>query len=159
MSIAIIDMQGFKGDFNNFIVKELAVSLSEAENYNYFIKSPFAFNKLSTSLQKQSKWLTKNYHKIGWDYGNDELENVVKFLKTNTLNADLIYVKGEEKLKWISEILNTNIVIENIENINCPNFKSLYKTYHSIINKTKCIHSHNCSLKNVICLRNFLKNI
>lgn len=157
MGIVIIDVQGFKDDFNKFIVKELAVSLSETENYNYFIASPFDFNKLSPSLQKQSKWLTKNFHKIAWTYGSENLKNVLKSIQISTSTADLIYVKGIEKQKWVSELLKTNIIIENIENIDCPNFTILYKTYQSIIDKSTCIHSTNCALKNVICLRNFLK--
>lgn len=159
MVIAFIDVQGFKGEHNKFIVKELALSISLTENYNFFIKSPFGKNKLSKSLQQQSTWLTNNFHFIKWNEGTYTIDHVKEILKQKTSKTKTIYVKGAEKKKWVRDIFKLHTCIVNIEDFfQCPNFTTLYQLNQIKINNITCIHSNHCALKNVICLRNFFEN-
>lgn len=67
-----------------------------------------------------------------------------------------IYTKGYEKKHWLQYILETNKVY-NLEDIECPNFETLYINYSSDIQT--CIYYHNniWAYKNAFCLYKWCK--
>lgn len=121
MDFAIVDLQGFKDDWNNFIVKELSF-LTQNIKFSDVIKSPYEFDKLSSRSQKVARWLIDNYHGVDW---NDGYISVTELRKTilPILKNKIIYVKGEEKIHWLRDILDEknkeNLLIVNIEIIGC----------------------------------------
>ena len=74
------DVQGFIGYNNEFIPKELAL-IHQGQHQHFLIKSPFEFNKLSTALQRQVKWLNHHHHGISWEDGTTNLTFVKNLIK------------------------------------------------------------------------------
>lgn len=151
-NISTLDVQGFKGNNNKFIAKEVAVTFgSDAEYQNFIIKPPFEFKKLDFIYQKQAKWLTKNHHGFHWKDGSITFSTVRAFLCKNLKHSE-IYVKGIEKKTWIENILNKEVY--NLEDLTCPNFQQLYET----ITTPRLCSAHNgiCALRNALVIRKFL---
>ena len=78
-------------------------------------------------------------------------------LNTALKDAAIIYVKGEEKIKWINEKINRRISIVDLQQMGCPAIKVLQE------NETKC-NNHKvhltpvCAAKNIQLLKNWLLN-
>lgn len=173
---AFIDFQGFKDNSNRFIVKEFAVKTKNLK-FHDIIKSPKADSVaiLDKEHQKQAKWLTENYHGLEWNSGYISLSELRNIIVT-ILSKKVVYVKGEEKVKWLENILKTqrkNICkIINVETIGCTiNINKntscqQYTKFHACNkhtglkeNKTKNLKCH-CAMKNVSILSDwyFSKN-
>jgi len=154
-SCVIVDVQGFKGNNNEFILKELAISFNEHEFQNFIVQPPHQFEKLMKIKQKEANWLSKNHHGLGWNDGSVTYKSVKKFLLENHITA--VYVKGEEKKNWLSHMLQNKVMIQNLEEYGCPSFKVLRKTYPS---RTMLCTSHQgiCALKNASLLRFFFND-
>ena len=102
----IIDVQGFKRFYNDFVFKELAiVRLGEdAQPAVFLFAPPQDWNSLSPRYKCENSWLTKNYHGINWQEGEIPYEDFDEILKSTTRGANKVYVKGLEKQKWIRNI-------------------------------------------------------
>lgn len=175
MDFAIIDMQGFKDDSNNFIVKELSF-LTKNIKFSEIIKSPHAFDCLSSRSQNIANWLIQNYHGLAW---NDGYITVAELRKTilPILRNKILYVKGEEKVEWIRSILDEkneeNLLIVNIEIIGCDftlhndvisdnssDFPESVEIFEKRQESQICCSKHkakprtfNCALRNVVKLK------
>lgn len=148
-----IDLQGFKGNSNNFIAKEIAIVFNSKEYMNFIIKPPFKYEHLTPEKQKQVNWLSKNYHHLLWEDGSITFKSVLNFLRENTLDAQ-IFVKGAEKKMWTEKILQKNVL--NVEDI-------FYKSSITKLEKEYSVHTycnaHNhgtCALKNALLLQKAL---
>lgn len=155
----VIDVQGFKKTYNEFIFKELAiVPLGEdVQPAVYLFGPPHSWIFLTPRYQCQNKWLTRNYHGIFWDDGGIPYEEFEDILTSSTRGATKIYVKGSEKQKWLKTFLS-NVV--NIETLGCPSLTKLHSardppcTNH---NREICYNS-NCAARNAIALKKWLVN-
>lgn len=112
---AIVDIQGFKYR-DLFIVKEFCLETVNLK-FHDVIKSPlFTLNK---KTKQKFNWLTINYHGFDWNDGFitlKELRNIVSPI----LKDSIVYVKGEEKVKWIKQIMNNHdFTCVNIEDLGC----------------------------------------
>lgn len=144
-----VDVQGFKDFKNNFIVKEFATA-SQVSTQVYLIKPPYSYSNLSQEEKRSVHWLEKN-RGIYWSEGYIDYKEFKRIIKPFLRDKE-IFVKGQEKMKWIMELCEYKSVI-NLENRGCPNLSNLLKIYDydSIYN---CFfHKKYCALKNVICLR------
>lgn len=103
MDFAIVDLQGFRDDSNNFIVKELSF-LTQNIKFSDIVESPFAFDSMSARSQKTAQWLTDSFHGLRWDDGYISVSNLRKTILP-ILRNKIIYVKGEEKIHWLRNIL------------------------------------------------------
>lgn len=166
MDWAIVDIQGFKDNKNRFIVKEFYLETKNLK-FHDIIKSPVG--RLESILNKKRrnevKWLTQHYHGIKWDDGYitlKELRNTISF----HLNNVKIYVKGEEKLVWIKQIMNNyNLMCFNLEkfdcNINLCDHK-IQKDYwpckkHIHVTNTNNNNSVQCAITNVKVLKKWFQ--
>lgn len=153
-SIAIVDVQGFKIDDNKFILKEIAIVCKD--NIQVFlVQPPFPYSQLTPKECKLVSWIERN-RKLYWNEGFITYDQVLLFI-ANYLLDKTIYCKGTEKVTWIRNMLcyNNNEVI-NLENMNCPNFLTLYEQYRLSKDVYSCIyHPTICALKNVMCLKNW----
>lgn len=142
MSIVFVDLQGFIGEKNRFIPKELA-AFNGHQVYHYIFKSPFPFRKLKENLQKTAKWLMMNHHCIDWGTGITPLCYFKSMFLEVIKSADIIYVKGKEKANFLRKLTNKEI----LEFQEQPPFKKLgtHCTYHK---QNFCI----CALSNVLYL-------
>lgn len=152
-----VDMQGFRGGNNQFIAKEIAVLYSENKFHHFILTPPVSFNQLPPPQQVQARWLQHNHHGLYWDGGDVSYEEVKFFL--NTLRNYSIYVKGEEKRKWLENMLESNVIVRNLEELNCPNLETLSKLYK---NTLRCYyhayHKGSCALQNTLLLNKKYSN-
>lgn len=97
----VIDIQGFKKTYNEFVFKELAVvPLGEdVQPVVYLFEPPHAWNCLAPRYKCENFWLTRNYHGISWQEGEIPYQELEEILKSSTRGASKIYVKGLEKQK------------------------------------------------------------
>lgn len=139
-----IDLQGFKSNSNEFIAKEVAVVFNNIQYINFIIKPPFDFKCLSTKRQREANWLTKNYHHLNWNDGTVSYQSVCEFVKANVM-CSKIYVKGEEKRRWLEKMLQKRVF--NMEDIGCINFKQIGTKYSDYL---YCGYHHYgvCALRN-----------
>lgn len=152
---SFVDVQGFKTDLNDFIIKEIAIK-SGSQLITLLFKPPFYRFELTDTEKKQVSWIERN-RKIFWDEGfipHCYHKNIIRELLKNKN----IYVKGLEKVTWIKKILedsiDDNLCIFNLEDIGCPSLSSLYENYKSGLDVYQCIyHSTHCALKNVSCMQ------
>ncbi|CAD6206457.1 GSCOCG00012691001-RA-CDS [Cotesia congregata] len=123
----ILDVQGFRGPDNRFIVKELASITIQHEIDN--------IEELSYTLFQPP------YH---WKVL--PLKEVLNYL---TNNKKIIYVKGIEKKLWIQNLIDcNNKIVIDLENFNCPSLKSMKICNNHFCNYHYCL-SDLCALENV----------
>lgn len=97
---AVVELQGFKDNYNRFIVKELAV-VSDGLRCQVIFKPPYDLRQLNDKMYRTAQWLTRHYHRIKWEEGNVEYdENLIRNL-CNPFNV--VYTKGTEKAKFLRE--------------------------------------------------------
>lgn len=145
-----VDLQGFKNDKNQFIVKEFALATSEYTQI-FLIKPPYPFSKLNSDERKQVKWIENN-RGIFWSEGYVNYREFSRVIKSVLLNQN-IFVKGQEKVKWVRELCdNCNII--DLGEKGYPNLSKLYTKYVKDCDKFYCFsHKNHCALKTVICIR------
>lgn len=159
---AFVDFQGFKDNFNRFIVKEFAMKTKNIK-FHDIIKSPSNVT-LNEKYRKQANWLTENFHGIDWDSGYISLKELRNTLQP-ILNDKVIYIKGNEKIKWLQYILgiNNNIAytIVDLETMGCSiNLSNLNTNTHDRFRacnkhpnfKNKKNPKYHCAMQNVMIL-------
>lgn len=98
----VVDIQGFKRENNQFIVKEFACY--DGKRFGHYVfKSPFPFEMLPPDLQRQATWLMKNHHRLRWNDGFTPLHKFGSILEYYTRAADMVYIKGHEKFMFIKK--------------------------------------------------------
>lgn len=105
----VLDMQGFKDEYNKYIPKELATYDGNRISHHVF-KKPFSLSLLSPESHKKAIWLMKNHHCINWNDGYTPLHHFSAIIKEITSNADFVYVKGSEKVEYIKKYCTKQIV-------------------------------------------------
>lgn len=155
---AIVDVQGFKTDSNEFILKELAMQCGN-HVIVLLIKPPYPFYSLTKTERRQVAWIENNRN-VFWDDGfipySNYKNHIVNFFK----NKRIIFVKGLEKANWVRVMLqsvlnvgNEYLDVINIEDFGCPNLQTLCESYKECPEIYNCIyHSNYCALKNVNCI-------
>lgn len=150
---AFVDFQGFKSNSNRFIVKEFAMKTKNIK-FHDIVKSPKANVTaiLDEDHQRQAKWLTENYHGLDWNSGFINLNELRSIIKP-ILMKKIIYIKGEEKVKWLKDILNDHKInncdiIINLETIGCTiNLNKKYCTNNQQSKEFRICNKH-LSMKN-----------
>lgn len=153
----VIDFQAFKQLNNEFIIKELTIQdlNDETSVKTYLFKPPFSWNSLSKEMKVQNKWLERHYHCLNWFSGELDYGESIKIIKSLNV-AKMVYVKGDDKNKWLEKYLNN---VYNIEEFNCPAFKIIKNSFK---NDSKCnnhiqnVNYKNCSLSNVNVMRSWI---
>lgn len=105
---AIVDVQGFKTDGNQFILKEIAV-LCNTQIQVFQIKPPFPFYDLTKTERRQVSWIERNMG-IYWNDGFIPYSNHKNLIVLDYLRNKTVYTKGLEKANWLKVILNSNTV-------------------------------------------------
>lgn len=105
----IVDIQGFKTSDKTFTPKELA-AYDGNSICHYIFRPPFPFNVLPQHLQKQASWLMDNHHCIDWDEGFTPAYQFPRILRRLLRNAEVIYVKGREKVTFLKRYTDKSFV-------------------------------------------------
>lgn len=146
----VVDIQFCKSSENNYTPKEVAVvSLNTDSLSHWIVLPPFSIKKLQCSVRHQNNWLASNKHGLHWLDGDITEKKLVKNLQDISKLADKIYVRGEEKQKFLQGIV-TNDIINLEEEPNFPSFKNLqwtdtYCIQHSL---KFCYLTYTCALNN-----------
>lgn len=100
---AVVEFQGFKDNYNRFIVKELVVIGTYFQSQIIF-QSPYGFNNLNEKMRRTARWLSRHFHNINWnDGGVPYNEEIIKDL---CKPFSIIYTNGLEKVKFLQQFHN-----------------------------------------------------
>lgn len=153
-SSCVIEFQAFRGNNDEFVVKELVILDVQSGVTNYFLfKQPFPFFNLTTKNAKTNKWLSKYFHHISWYEGftdYSELENIMIQYCSRYKN---IFSSGLEKCEFLSMYAPKNVTIYNIcrQKSNCEITGICIGVRY---NKHKIL---NCALSNAYNLKTMLQ--
>lgn len=147
----IVDIQGFKDESNNMIVKEIAI-MCDNRLQVYLIKPPHRFYNLTKSERRHVCWIERNIN-ILWNEGYVPYSNYKSITRiTEYLKDKTLFVKGYEKVIWAKKIAGHENVF-NLEDRGCPSIYTLYDKYDNSPGIFSCIYHPNvCALKNVTIL-------
>ena len=143
---AVVEFHGFRGNSNEFILKEIAIVDSNNRYTLLFFKSPYDRQHLTAYYRRMVNWLEKYYHGITWEYGeftysDDTVEKLLSIFST-------LYTKGLEKANYLRKFHS------NVQQLN----DTLAKPQFEKIEALCPVHaSGRCSLKSGIHYMNLLK--
>lgn len=103
MKVVAVDIQGFVLD-KEFHPKELTIHDGNQTNH-YLFKPPTSFNSLSDSDKKQVRFTERSIHGIHYSSGYIEYSAVSDIIKDNLLSANIIYVRGHQKIDYLRKKL------------------------------------------------------
>ncbi|KAG8237706.1 hypothetical protein J437_LFUL017660 [Ladona fulva] len=83
--------------------------------------APTSVNEMN--VYKKDRWLTENYHGIGWNDGETDHQDVKYILRLYTKRS-VIFDKGREKCLFLSELLSPRVVYD-LADLGCPSLKKL----------------------------------
>lgn len=155
----VIDIQGLKDKYNNFIPKEVAV-VSTAQQYvgHWVVKPPYECDELPPIITRQNIWIQANHHGICWSEGETSLQAVEIILKKIAARATRIFTRGSEKSAYLTR-LTGYFVINLAEDDDAPPFRQLpqselYCTHHRLLTEHNV---YKCSLNNASRISSWLK--
>ena len=168
MSKYIIDFQGFHCENDSYIIKELTIiDLDRDYVLHHLVLPPFDVSLLNEKEQKQVYWLQKYYHKINWNDGQLEYNQLFATLRNAVKDASVIYVKGSERASFLRKVTSKFVI--DLDKLDCPRachlplpkiskmMECCYKT-HSFDCQDSGICSLERALKYKFWLRNFFDN-
>ena len=143
----IIEFQAFRGNKDEFIVKELVIfDMSTHLPYYFLFKCPYPYSLCNTKSSKCNNWLTKHCHKLDWNEGYVEYEELDKIMFHFCKQFNSIFTTGSEKAKWISRYTSFNVFDVKLNKLN----KDLKFQPPLCIAARNNDHAHqNCSLSKV----------
>ena len=146
----VLDVEVFHHRKEKFIFKKLGVCTEVFLDCVSFLP-PTSYSEL-TAQQKQSfSWLTRNLLCIEWDtgiYPYIYLTQIVQSVGLNNPGA-IFYAKGEEKLKFLSHVLECSII--DLNSLSCPSISvNCFRQNCQNHSKGKNIFN-NCCAKKAIC--------
>lgn len=160
----IVDVQGFKKPFDEFVLKEFSIievkSDEAAEPLTLLLKPPCAWSALPAKYKTMNSWLQRNYHGIDWTTGDVSYQAATKRVRSILQRARTIFVKGLEKKSWIASFVGKSpSSIVDMESLDCPSLRKL----PTIASTVGCPHhanilKYNCAEANVKSLKNWLKS-
>lgn len=154
----IVDLQGFKVPIDEFVPKEISIVEvgSDKKPLTLLLEPPTTWDALPDKYKTMNGWLTRNFHGIPWDSGDVSHDAARVIICAILQHARTVYVKGLEKSLWLRRF--TSMEIDDMEDLGCPSMRKLPKIscgcpHHSYNAK------YNCANENVICLKNWLKDL
>lgn len=111
MKVAVVDFQGFIID-GNFQPKEICIKNIFQQIAHFIVKPAVEFSSLTARDKKQARWLENNYHGLKYNCGSVELCDVGVIFKRLLSDIDIVYVKGNQKRKYLMELGLPLVVID-----------------------------------------------
>jgi len=118
---------------------------------HWIMMSPCPFSDLPKTVRRENNWLSRNYHDIEWFDGEINLKYLTLQLCEITRQAHYIYTRGQEKVRYLRELLSRNVY--NLEGISPP-FKELPDGEKG---GQHCTHGFRAKAKFLCALRNAYK--
>lgn len=160
-STAFVDLQGFRMQYNNFVVKEFTL-YDGYEQFHAIVQASCSFKRLSGHYKRHADLATERIHGIPFASGD---YSFVEFLELAApkLAGKRIYVESDEKEKWFRHVFKDCAEI----NCNCSNMTDL--GFAAPLLKNKKIYDicsfhnlkfgwtpHNCTLANVLKMKDVM---
>ena len=102
--VAVVEFQAFRGERNEYIVKEFA---AVALNTNWYVvilfAPPYEHTSLPMKTQQSNNWLQRHYHRLRWDEGNVPFEDIVPLIVHICSRFTVLYTKGLEKTNFLRQ--------------------------------------------------------
>lgn len=134
-----LELAYLRGNGNTIVVKELASVSSNGQQVFHFLP-PYSQFLVKRKFQKANRFVVNKLHGIPWDYGNIPYYRLRSILHNLCSGYSVIYVKGPEKAKFVSGIIDRHV--EDLAVLGCPKAETL--SYYTTV---KCSFQHNsCSL-------------
>jgi len=157
----IIEFQAFRGNNNEFIIKELViVGVLSNDVWYYLFKPPYSITQLNKKANKINSWLSHHFHYIRWYEGSINYDNLQDILDHMGRQYSIIFTKGQEKAKFLQGFITKTVIDLSTSNICQKSFKEYNRTSNDINAKQLCTYvenpNHNitnCSLRNALILR------
>lgn len=152
MDCTFVDVQGFIGLGDKFIVKEVAFyeNLSKTMSH-YIFRDPYQWSLLPNELRHQVKYLQHNHHGFRWTDGFTNYGSLAHVMRGYLDRTPLVLVKGLEKISWLGEYVENLNAVDMLE-LGCPSLKVLRDTYSDRI--VDCgFHAGVCAFENVQLMR------
>ena len=128
------------------IIKEICI-LRDGECYNYFITGPKSFSMEDSKTFRYQY----NMHRLKWLFGDYTFNEAMMDIALK-LKSDDVFVKGNEKFKFLSSIFPLANFIE-LEHI--PAFKYLNNYFQE---RCGIRHGNHCARRKVYELRHYMIN-
>lgn len=146
----VVEFHGFKDNFNDFIVKELAIVGADLI-FNCVYKSPYSRHEIFD--QRGLRWLENRFHHVRWEDGSIEFNRA--HLSLLLKPYDKVYTKGFEKTEFLRRFHRHVEDIDSTVKYKRYSRNEMGKAY-SDQNPACCVRQHNvtensrCSLKSAI---------
>lgn len=102
MKVLAVDMQGFSLE-TGFHPKE--ITITNGKQTNHYLLKPFkAYQSLSLKEKKQVCFEENNIHGLRYSSGYVDPDLLPDIVSNHLLDADIVYVKGHQKIKYLNEI-------------------------------------------------------
>lgn len=122
VSSVVLDIQCFKDNDNEFIVKEASVvDLATGTLLLYHVAlPPFDRGLLSEEKLRESYWLSKHCHGLDWNRGDIPYQVMMDQLRVCLSGRAVIYVKGLEKKIFVTKRLLDSTLLPTCRSIHTP---------------------------------------
>lgn len=126
MRIAVVDIQSFTINNNQYVPKEMAIRMGSTLNY-FLFKPPQSYHSLDASSRKTVHYVEQRCHGLRFSSGYVEYEDLNMVLEKN-LNVDFIYVRGQEKYNFLVNKLSELSIPATVVNIEAYDGDTSYNT-------------------------------
>lgn len=108
----VIEFQGFRGNKDEFIIKELVILDLTTNVPHYFLfKPPYNIKHCNEKSACCNRWLTKYFHSITWNEGIIDYSELEKIMILYCEKFKTIFTTGLEKANWISRYCKNTTVV------------------------------------------------
>jgi hypothetical protein len=121
MSSVVVDIQFLKGVGNAYVLKELAIVRGD-KIAHWLFKPPHSEYFIPSWIKTQNSYLKNHHHGLLWEKGYTRFEEIGNILAENISGDDTVYVKGEEKVRFLKSWL---IIATDLKELDCPAAKKL----------------------------------
>lgn len=101
---AVVEFQAFRGERNEYIVKEFAIV--DIKTYCSIViqfAPPYEHSRLPVKTQKTNEWLQRHYHRLSWDDGNVPYTELMLTIVDICSHFSVLYTKGLEKTNFLRQ--------------------------------------------------------
>lgn len=148
-----VDLQGYKISYSRFMCKEFCL-INGQEKFHAIVKSWYPYNKIMSLYKRQIEWLSKNFHKLDYNCGDLDINELTKLVYPKLLGK-VVIVKGADKIKWMKYIFRKygDISCRNIEDLSYEmsdqwngNNYALCEYHNALYGWSKC----HCAMSNAL---------
>lgn len=126
---AAIDVQMYRGIGSVPVIKEFSVYNPNMDlGHTVMFEPPYDSKQLTDDTRRHNNYVLTHIHNIRWDAGDIPYCKLEETLRGLTLGYPVLYVKGNEKMRFLRVLIPHAQVID-IETLGCPPLHRLPKLF------------------------------